>query len=86
MARRIILKMGDPTLRKTSDIEKFDDRLDTAYDMHETMCFYQGMDWRRSSRSAKRACIVETEDQLYELSIRFTKTSGQLIDNEVACL
>ncbi len=89
MARRNIIKMGDPSLRKISrPITEFNERLATLLDdMAETMRFYQGMGLAAPQVGiTRRVCIVETEDNLYELvNPTILSSSGEVIDNE-GCL
>lgn len=89
MARRNIIKMGDPLLRKISKpVETFDDRLHQLLDdMIETLHHAEGLGLAAPQVGVlKRVCIVEYDDVLYELiNPKLVRSSGKCIDNE-GCL
>ena len=89
MAKRNILKMGDPLLRKTSRVvENFDDKLHQLLDdMVETLHYVGGLGLAAPQVGVlKRVCIVEYDDKLYELvNPVLVKSSGKCVDNE-GCL
>ncbi|MCH5159265.1 MAG: peptide deformylase [Clostridiales bacterium] len=89
MARRNILKMGDPLLRKISrPVEKFDEKLHVLLDdMIETLHSVGGLGLAAPQVGVlKRVCIVEYDDELYELvNPVLVKSSGKCVDNE-GCL
>lgn len=89
MARRNIVKMGDPLLRKISrPVENFDEKLHVLLDdMVETLHFVGGLGLAAPQVGVlKRVCIVEYDDKLYELvNPVLTKSSGKCVDNE-GCL
>ena len=89
MARRNILKMGDPLLRKKSKVvENYDAKLHQLIDdMVETLHAVGGLGLAAPQVGVlKRVCIVEYDDKLYELvNPVLTKSSGKCVDNE-GCL
>ena len=89
MARRNIVKMGDPLLRKISkSVEKFDEKLHVLLDdMVETLHAVGGLGLAAPQVGVlKRVCIVEYDDKLYELvNPVLVKSSGKCVDNE-GCL
>ena len=89
MAKRNILKMGDPLLRKKSRVvENFDEKLHQLIDdMVETLHAVGGLGLAAPQVGVlKRVCIVEYDDKLYELvNPVLKKSSGKCVDNE-GCL
>ncbi len=89
MARRNIVKMGDPLLRKIcKPVEKFDEKLwQLLEDMKETLDFAEGLGLAASQVGIlKRVCIVEYDGVLYELvNPVLVKSKGKCVDNE-GCL
>lgn len=89
MARRNIIKMGDPLLRKISKpVEAFDDRLHQLLDdMIETLHHAEGLGLAAPQVGVlKRVCIVEYDEVLYELvNPTLVRSSGKCTDNE-GCL
>lgn len=89
MARRNIVKMGDPLLRKISrPVENFDEKLHVLLDdMIETLHSVGGLGLAAPQVGVlKRVCIVEYDDKLYELvNPVLVKSSGSCVDNE-GCL
>ena len=89
MAKRNILKMGDPILRKVArPVENFDEKLHVLLDdMIETLHFVGGLGLAAPQVGVlKRVCIVEYDDKLYELvNPVLVKSSGKCVDNE-GCL
>lgn len=89
MARRNIVKMGDPLLRKISKpVESFDEKLHVLLDdMKDTLHAVGGLGLAAPQVGIlKRVCIVEYDDQLYELvNPVLVKSSGKCVDNE-GCL
>ena len=89
MAKRNIVKMGDPLLRKISrPVENFDEKLHTLLDdMIETLHGVGGLGLAAPQVGVlKRVCIVEYDDKLYELvNPVLVKSSGSCVDNE-GCL
>ncbi len=89
MAKRNIIKMGDPLLRKISKpVEDFDGRLSQLLDdMTETLHAVGGLGLAAPQVGIlKRVCIVEYDEQLYELvNPVLIKSSGKCVDNE-GCL
>ena len=89
MARRNIVKMGDPLLRKISrPVENFDEKLHVLLDdMADTLHFVGGLGLAAPQVGVlKRVCIVEYDDKLYELvNPVLVKSSGKCVDNE-GCL
>ena len=89
MAKRNILKMGDPLLRKTSKVvENYDEKLHQLIDdMIETLHSVGGLGLAAPQVGVlKRVCIVEYDDKLYELvNPVLKKSSGKCVDNE-GCL
>ena len=89
MAKRHILKMGDPLLRKKSKVvENYDEKLHQLIDdMIETLHFVGGLGLAAPQVGVlKRVCIVEYDDKLYELvNPVLKKSSGKCVDNE-GCL
>ncbi len=89
MARRNIVKMGDPLLRKVcKPVDKFDSRLHTLLDdMIETLHEAEGLGLAAPQVGVlKRVCIVEYDGALYELiNPQLTYAKGKCVDNE-GCL
>ena len=89
MAKRNILKMGDPLLRKKSRaVESYDEKLHQLIDdMVETLHHVGGLGLAAPQVGVlKRVCIVEYDDKLYELvNPVLVKSSGRCVDNE-GCL
>ncbi|MCH5151284.1 MAG: peptide deformylase [Clostridiales bacterium] len=89
MAKRNILKMGDPLLRKKSKVvENYDEKLHQLIDdMIETLHAVGGLGLAAPQVGVlKRVCIVEYDDKLYELvNPVLKKSSGKCVDNE-GCL
>ncbi|MDD4832988.1 MAG: peptide deformylase [Clostridia bacterium] len=89
MARRNLLKLGEPLLRKKSKpVTNFDGRLgELLDDMAETMKAYEGMGLAAVQVGVlKRAYIVEADKKIYEIiNPEIIKTNGELIDVE-GCL
>ncbi|HPG92535.1 MAG TPA: peptide deformylase [Clostridia bacterium] len=89
MARRNLMKLGEPLLRKKSKpVTSFDARLgELLDDMAETMKAYEGMGLAAVQVGVlKRVYIVEADKQIYEvINPEIIKTSGELIDVE-GCL
>lgn len=89
MATRNIIKSDNSTLRKKSKaITQFDSKLAQLLDdMLETMRANEGMGLAAVQVGVlKRACIVETDEQVVELvNPILVKTKGSTIDNE-GCL
>lgn len=89
MARRNLLKLGEPLLRKKSKpVTNFDARLGQLLDdMAETMKAYEGMGLAAVQVGVlKRAYIVEADKKIYEIiNPEIIKTNGELIDVE-GCL
>jgi len=89
MARRNLLKLGEPLLRKKSKpVTNFDGRLGQLLDdMAETMKAYEGMGLAAVQVGVlKRAYIVEADKKIYEIiNPEIVKTNGELIDVE-GCL
>lgn len=89
MARRNIVKMGDPILRKVcKPVEVFDDKLRQLLDdMKQTLDYAEGLGLAAPQVGIlKRVCIVWYDDILYELvNPVLTSSSGKCTDNE-GCL
>ena len=89
MARRNIVKMGDPLLRKISKpVESFDAKLHQLLDdMADTLHFAEGLGLAAPQVGVlKRVCIVEYDGVLYELvNPVLTHSEGKCVDNE-GCL
>ena len=89
MARRNIVKMGDPLLRKISKpVENFDGKLHVLLDdMKDTLHAVGGLGLAAPQVGVlKRVCIVEYEDKFFELvNPVLVKSSGKCVDNE-GCL
>ena len=89
MAKRNIIKMGDPLLRKKSKVvENYDEKLHQLIDdMIETLHSVGGLGLAAPQVGVlKRVCIVEYDDKLYELvNPVLKKSSGKCVDNE-GCL
>lgn len=89
MALRNVLIMGDPILRKKSKtVTNFDQRTAQLLDdMLETMRAHEGMGLAAPQVGVlRRICIVEADDQVFELiNPELITSSGELIDNE-GCL
>ena len=89
MARRNIVKMGDPLLRKISKpVDSFDEKLHVLLDdMIETLHAVGGLGLAAPQVGVlKRVCIVEYDDKLFELvNPVLVKSSGKCVDNE-GCL
>lgn len=89
MARRNIVKMGDPLLRKVSkQVEVFDGKIEQLLDdLIDTLHHEEGLGLAAPQVGIlKRVCIVEYDDVLYELvNPKLLKSSGKCVDNE-GCL
>lgn len=89
MARRNIVKIGDPILRKIcKKVEIFDDKLASLLDdMAETLHYAEGLGLAAPQVGIlKRVCIVEYDGVLYELvNPVLIRSSGKCVDNE-GCL
>ncbi len=89
MARRNIVKMGDPLLKKVSrPVEKFDEKLHQLLDdMWETLHIEEGLGLAAPQVGIlKRVAIIEWEDLTFELiNPKLVKSSGRCVDNE-GCL
>ncbi len=89
MARRNIIKMGDPLLRKISrPVEAFDGKLAQLIDdMKDTLHAVGGLGLAAPQVGVlKRVCIVEYDDQFFELvNPVLLRSSGKCVDNE-GCL
>lgn len=89
MAKRNIIKMGDPLLRKISKpVLSFDDKLAQLLDdMEETLHAVGGLGLAAPQVGIlRRVCIVEYDDKLYELvNPVLLGSSGKCVDNE-GCL
>lgn len=89
MAKRNIIKMGDPLLRKISKpVESFDSKLHQLLDdMEETLKAVGGLGLAAPQVGIlRRVCIVEYDDKLYELvNPVLLSSSGKCVDNE-GCL
>ncbi|MCM1289078.1 MAG: peptide deformylase [Corallococcus sp.] len=89
MARRNIIKMGDPLLRKISKpVTVFDTKLHQLLDdLADTLHYAEGLGLAAPQVGIlKRVCIVEYDDVLYELvNPELVKSSGKCVDNE-GCL
>lgn len=89
MARRNIVKMGDPLLRKKSKaVDTFDAKLHQLIDdMIDTLHYAEGLGLAAPQVGVlKRVCIVEYDDKRYELvNPVLIKSSGKCVDNE-GCL
>ncbi len=89
MAKRNIVKMGDPLLRKKcKEVDTFDQKLwQLLDDMKETLDFAQGLGLAAPQVGMlKRVCIVEYDDKYYELiNPVLLKSKGKCVDNE-GCL
>ncbi len=89
MARRNIIKMGDPLLRKISKpVTEYDAKLHQLLDdLADTLHQAEGLGLAAPQVGIlKRVCIVEYDDVLYELvNPVLVKSSGKCVDNE-GCL
>ena len=89
MAKRNIIKMGDPILRKKSKpVDCFDGKLGQLLDdMKETLHGVGGLGLAAPQVGIlKRVCIVEYDDQLFELvNPQLLSCSGKCVDDE-GCL
>ena len=89
MALRNIVKMGDPLLKKVSrPVEKFDEKLHQLLDdMWQTLHRAEGLGLAAPQVGIlKRVCIVEWEEDKYELvNPKLVNSSGRCVDNE-GCL
>ncbi|MBQ8873348.1 MAG: peptide deformylase, partial [Clostridia bacterium] len=89
MAKRNIVKMGDPLLKKIcKPVEKFDAKLHQLLDdMLDTLNAVEGLGLAAPQVGIlKRVAIVLWEDDLYELvNPVLVKSSGSCLDNE-GCL
>lgn len=89
MARRNIIKMGDPLLRKISKpVTEYDAKLGQLLDdLADTLHCAEGLGLAAPQVGIlKRVCIVEYDDVLYELvNPVLVKSSGKCVDNE-GCL
>lgn len=89
MARRNIVKMGDPLLRKISKpVNSFDEKIHTLLDdMVETLHYEEGLGLAAPQIGVlKRVCIVEYDGKLFELvNPKLVHSEGRCVDNE-GCL
>ncbi len=89
MAKRNIIKYGDPFLRKISKpVENYDGKLHQLLeDMEETLHAVGGLGLAAPQVGVlKRVCIVEYDDKLYELvNPVLIRSRGKCVDNE-GCL
>lgn len=89
MAKRNIVKMGDPLLRKRCKVvESFDEKLwQLLDDMRETLEDAEGLGLAAPQVGMlKRVCIVMYDGKLYELvNPELVKSKGKCVDNE-GCL
>ena len=89
MARRKIVQVGDPILRKVcKPVENFDSKLgELIDDMIETLHHAEGLGLAAPQVGIlRRVCIVEYDDELYELvNPKLVKSKGKCVDNE-GCL
>lgn len=89
MAKRNIVKMGDPLLRKKCKVvERFDEKLwQLLDDMKETLDYAEGLGLAAPQVGMlKRVCIVEYDGKLYELiNPVLVRSKGKCVDNE-GCL
>lgn len=89
MAKRNIVKMGDPLLRKKCKVvENFDTKLwQLLDDMKETLDYAEGLGLAAPQVGMlKRVCIVQYDGKLYELvNPVLVKSKGKCVDNE-GCL
>lgn len=89
MARRNIVKMGDPFLRKKCKaVDAFDARLwQLLDDMKETLDYAEGLGLAAPQVGIlKRVCIVQYDGALYELiNPVLIRSKGKCVDNE-GCL
>ncbi len=89
MAKRTILQLGDPTLRKVSrPVKDFDSHLWTLLDdMWETLLACEGLGLAAPQVGIlKRAVVIDYEDKRYEMiNPEILEVSGESIDNE-GCL
>lgn len=89
MAIRNIVKMGDPVLRKTcKPVESFDEKLSVLLDdMWNTLDKAEGLGLAAPQVGIlKRVCVVEYDEQRFELvNPVLKKSKGKCVDNE-GCL
>lgn len=89
MARRNIVKMGDPLLRKIcKPVDEFNARLHQLLDdMADTLHYAEGLGLAAPQVGVlKRVCIVEYDNVLYELvNPVLVHSEGKCVDNE-GCL
>jgi len=89
MAKRNIVKMGDPLLRKKcKSVETFDKKLwQLLDDMKETLDFAEGLGLAAPQVGIlRRVCIVEYDGKYYELiNPVLISSKGKCVDNE-GCL
>lgn len=89
MAKRNIIKMGDPLLRKISKpVEAFDGKLAQLIDdMWDTLHKEEGLGLAAPQVGIlKRVCVVEYDEKQYELvNPKLIRSSGKCVDNE-GCL
>lgn len=89
MARRNVIKMGDPLLRKISKpVENFDGKLAQLLDdLADTLHYEEGLGLAAPQVGVlKRVCIVEYDDVKYELvNPVLLHSEGKCTDNE-GCL
>ena len=89
MARRKIVQVGDPILRKVcKPVEKFDGKLaELIDDMIQTLDYAEGLGLAAPQVGIlRRVCIVEYDDKRYELvNPTIVHASGKCVDNE-GCL
>ena len=83
MARRKIVQVGDPILRKVcKPVENFDSKLgELIDDMIETLHHAEGLGLAAPQVGIlRRVCIVEYDDELYELvNPKLVKSKGKCI-------
>lgn len=89
MAKRNIVKMGDPLLRKKCKVvENFDEKLwQLLDDMKDTLDYAEGLGLAAPQVGMlKRVCIVQYDGKLYELvNPVLVRSKGKCVDNE-GCL
>lgn len=89
MALRNIVKLGDPLLKKVCrPVDKFDDKLHQLIDdMWQTLHQVGGLGLAAPQVGIlKRVCIVEWEEQRFELvNPKLVKSKGRCVDEE-GCL
>lgn len=89
MARRNIVQMGDPLLRKIcKPVDKFDEKLHILLDdMADTLHYAEGLGLAAPQVGVlRRVCIVEYDDNFFELiNPVLVHSEGKCVDNE-GCL